>query len=287
MPDLTSGEADVNYEIDRKYTDAGTYTVKLQFTYDRHGSQTHIDEVLDNGTLSLKLDNWVNIETDDRKINKFIERGVEGGDTQIPITFTISDNEEKEIKALKLEDDDNKEYHLEKVEGVENQYKTTFTLPTQSGKHTFKVKKVVYDQLTVTLPNTYDTTVEILKQRPTVDIVECNHNDRTIKFTVVDPEDTISEGKAEITSEDGQTVYKTIEINSNNVDEKEILLDFKQDKDGNPIPTDKKLKLKVTAKYSLDEDGEKQEEKELATQEIATLDIKYNFELQGVKSNIS
>ena len=165
MPELTAdGSADVHYGIDKAYSEAGTYTVKILFTYDRHGSQTHNDEVLSNSTLTLNLANWVRIETDDRKDgNRFIERGEENGQTEIPIVYTISDNEEREVKALKLEGDDSTEYFVEKVPDEENQYKVTFKVPTKSGKHTFKVNQVVYDQLTVDIKPSYETTVEILR----------------------------------------------------------------------------------------------------------------------------
>ena len=86
-----SGEADVNFTIDKKYTEAGIYTIKVLFTYDRHDGKTHIDETFENSVLTAKLNNWAEIIEDDRKGDQhYIER-VADAKTKIPIIYTIID----------------------------------------------------------------------------------------------------------------------------------------------------------------------------------------------------
>ncbi len=284
LPKLNEeGTANVDFTIDKVYSNAGTYTVKVLFTYDRHDGKTHNDEPLQNSTLTANIANWAKITTDDKQDeSRFIERG-EGEKTQIPVIYTIDDNDPRDIEAIKLEGDET-ECPVEKVAGTENQYKIVYETETTSGEKSFKVEKVVYKQQTVALQEAYTTTVEILKIAPKVEIGEYNPNDRSIKFTIVDPEDTITSGRALITSEDGSTTYKTVDINPTGTEPKEITVTFLTDDEDREIPKNEHLKLKIVATYSLDIKGQKTvENKELALQEIAPLSQEYNFEVQDIK----
>ena len=210
-------------EVEAAFTvsQSGIYNVVVKADFDRVDGQTHSDEIISSDDKTVEITPATMVTTED-----ISEKYPDKLET-IDITYKIESNTGK--VPTKVVINEIEEFALVPVGENTNKYKISYNVSDTSQVKSLKVTKVYFgDDLSVETSSSKEDIIEILKDKPTIDITSTDlleQNAVLFTITVNDPDGAMTSGLAKVHDQE-QTLNKgqnTFLVNNINTDEEHIL----------------------------------------------------------------